>query len=278
MTGSDFDGAVAIVTGAGSAPGIGNGRATAVLLARAGARVTLVDAVPERLAETRAMIEDEAGECLTVPADVTDPAACAAAVKSTVDRWGRLDVLVNNVGVLGPPGTVEDVDLDGWDRCLRVNVTSMVLMSRYAIPAMRAGGGGSIVNLSSVAGLAGGLPMVGYATSKGAILSLTRTMACQHGPDGIRVNAVAPGFVHTPMVSAPGMTDEARAGRAAAAPLGTEGTGWDVAAAVLYLAGPSSRWVTGVTLPVDAGLTADGVGIARPYSPRAASTAGNTAR
>jgi NAD(P)-dependent dehydrogenase (short-subunit alcohol dehydrogenase family) len=263
----ELTGKVAVVTGAGSAPGIGNGRAAAVLLARHGARVALVDVVPERLAETAAMIE---GESLCLPADVTSPEACAEAVRSTVDRWGRLDVLVNNVGILGPPGTVVDLDLDAWDRCQRVNVTSMVLMSRYAIPEVRLAGGGSIVNLSSVAGIAGGLTMLAYATSKGAILSLTRTMAAQHGPEGIRVNAVAPGFVYTPMVSAPGMTDEKREQRRVAAPLGTEGTGWDVAEAVVFLAGPASRWITGVTLPVDAGLTADGVGLSRPYDSRPA--------
>lgn len=255
-------GKVAIVTGAGSrASGIGNGRAAAVLLADAGARVALVDSVAENMDETRKLIEDRGGECVVIAADVSEPADCASTVRSVVDRWGRLDVLVNNVGIAGPSGTVVDVDLEAWDQCLRINVTSMMLMSRFAIPPMREAGRGSIVNMASIAGIAGGVPLTAYSTTKGAVISLTKTMAFQHGPEGIRVNAVAPGFVYTPMVYAQGLSEHDRERRKLAAPLQVEGSGWDVGQAVLFLASAQSRWITGVTLPVDAGLLADGLGM-----------------
>ncbi|MDF2707630.1 MAG: oxidoreductase [Nonomuraea muscovyensis] len=252
----ELDGKVAIVTGGGSlAAGIGNGRAAAVRLAESGARVVIVDVADRNMAETQELIAERGGECLCVRGDVSLPDDCAAIVRRAVETWGRVDVLVNNVGVAGPPGTAVDVDLDAWDACLRVNVTSMMLMSRFAIPRMRAVGGGSIVNLSSAAGLVGGHPSLAYSTAKGAIVNLTRSMAAAHGPDGIRVNAVAPGYMYTPNVYAQGLSEDDRERRRLAAPLRTEGTGWDVGEAVLFLAGGRSRWITGVVLPVDAGLT-----------------------
>jgi len=251
-------GRVAIVTGAGSrAPGgIGNGRATSVVLARAGARVALLDTVREWADETLEMVEREGGAAFVLETDVTDPEACRAAVAETVRRWSRVDVLVNNVGIGGPPGTAVDVDLDEWDRAMRVNVTSMVLMARCVIPEMRAAGGGAIVNLGSVAGLTGGHPNLLYPTSKGAVVQMTRAMAAHHGREGIRVNCVCPGMVYTPMVYARGMSEETRNRRRRRSLLQTEGTGWDVANAVLYLASDEARWVTGMVLTVDAGATA----------------------
>ena len=251
-------GRVAIVTGAGSrvSGGIGNGRASSVLLAREGARVGLVDSVPEWAEETARTISDEGGECLVVAADVADPAGCRDAVGRVVEWWGRLDILVNNVGVAGPEGTAVEVDPEAWDRAMRVNVASVMLMSKYAIPEMRRSGGGAIVNLGSVAGLSGGHRNLLYATSKGAVVQMTRAMAAHHGPEGIRVNCVAPGMVYTPMVYAAGMSPELREARRRRSLLGTEGTAWDVAAAVLYLVSDEARWVTGVVLPVDAGATA----------------------
>jgi NAD(P)-dependent dehydrogenase (short-subunit alcohol dehydrogenase family) len=250
-------GKVAIVTGAGSrADGIGNGRAAAVLLAREGASVALLDEVAEWAAATGDLIAAEGGTSMVVPCDVTDEPAAAAAVRRIVDEWGRLDVLVNNVGIGGPPGTAVEVDVAEWERAMRVNVTSMVIMAKHAIPAMIRGGGGAIVNLSSVAGLTGGHPNLLYPTSKGAIVNLTRAMAAHHGRDGIRVNAIAPGMVYTPMVYTRGMTAEMREARRMRSLLQTEGTGWDVGQAVLFLASDEARWITGVTLPVDAGATA----------------------
>ncbi len=248
----------AIVTGAGSrADGIGNGRATAILLARHGAKVTLVDQNPEWVARTQAMIDEEGGTSLTVLADVTQPEDCSRIVRETVRSWGRLDILVNNVGISGPPGTAVEVDLAAWDQALRVNVTSMMLMAKYAIPEMiRGGRGGAIVNLASYAGLFGGHPNLLYPTSKGAVVNMTRAMAAHHAGDGIRVNAVAPGMVYTPMVYAGGMSEDVRSARRDRSLLKVEGTGWDVGNGVLYLVNDEARWVTGIVLPVDAGASA----------------------
>ncbi|SSW65775.1 SDR family NAD(P)-dependent oxidoreductase [Achromobacter agilis] len=255
--GRSLEGRVAIVTGAGSrADGIGNGRAAAILLARDGARVALIDAVEEWAEVTRRMIEDEGGEALILPCDVSVDAQCAQAVREVRQRWGRLDILVNNVGVGGPAGNAVDLDLEEWDRALRINVTSMVLMARHCIPAMREQGRGAIVNVASVAGLMGGHPSLLYPTSKGAVVNMTRAMAAHHGEEGIRVNCVAPGMVHTPMVYARGMSDEKREIRRKRSLLRTEGNGWDVGHAIRYLASDEARWMTGVVLPVDAGTTA----------------------
>jgi NAD(P)-dependent dehydrogenase (short-subunit alcohol dehydrogenase family) len=250
-------GKVAIVTGAGSrADGIGNGRATAILLARHGARVTLVDQNPAWVERTAAMIAEEGGEGLTVLADVTVPADCAGIVRRTTEAWGRLDILVNNVGVSGPPGTAVEVDPEAWAEGLKANVTSMMLMAKYAIPAMIAGGGGAIVNIASYAGLFGGHPHLLYPTSKGAVVNMSRAMAAHHAADNIRVNALAPGMVYTPMVYAGGMSESVREARRDRSLLKTEGTGWDVGNGVLYLVSDEARWVTGIVLPVDAGASA----------------------
>lgn len=258
-------GRVAIVTGAGSrAEGLGNGRAAAILLARHGARVALIDAVPEWAAQTGRMIEDEGGTAMVLHADVTMPAACEEAVCSTVAAWERVDILVNNVGIGGPPGTAVEVDLEAWDYAMRVNVTSMMLMAKYAIPEMRTLGAGSIINIASVAGVVGGHPHLLYPTSKGAVVNMTRAMAAQHGAEGIRVNCIAPGMVYTPMVYAGGMTPEMRETRRMRSLLQTEGSGWDVGNAVLYLASDESRWVTGIVLPVDAGATAGAGRLPKP--------------
>ena len=258
---------VAIVTGAGSrADGIGNGRATAILLAREGARVALIDAMPEWAEQTRLMIEAEGGQSMVVPCDVTDPAACEAAVAATVNAWGRLDILVNNVGIGGPPGNAVEVDLAAWNHGLLVNVTSMMLMAKFAIPEMRKQGAGAIVNVASVAGLLGGHPSLLYPTSKGAVVNMTRAMAAHHGHEGIRVNCMAPGMVYTPMVYSRGMTPEMRDARRRRSLLQVEGSGWDVGYGVLYLVSDESRWVTGIVLPVDAGATAGSGRVAVPPS------------
>jgi NAD(P)-dependent dehydrogenase (short-subunit alcohol dehydrogenase family) len=173
-----------------------------------------------------------------------------------MERYGRLDVLVNNVGIAGPPGTAVEVDVDAWSRGLLVNVTSMMLMAKHAIPAMLRNKRGAIVNIASVAGLLGGHPNLLYATSKGAVVQMTRAMAVQHGKDGIRVNCVCPGMVYTPMVYAGGMSDALREARRKRSILQTEGSGWDTGAAVVYLASDRARWITGAILPVDAGATA----------------------
>ncbi|MCB1541050.1 MAG: SDR family oxidoreductase [Rhodoblastus sp.] len=248
---------VAIVTGAGSrADGIGNGRAASILLARNGARVVLVDTNSEWADRTREMIAAEDGEALVVTGDVTSPEDCARIVQTGVERWGRLDILVNNVGIGGPAGTAVEVDLEGWNKGLSVNVTSMMLMSKFSIPEMIRTGGGSIINISSVAGIRGGIANLLYPTSKGAVVNMTRAMAYHHGRDNVRVNCICPGMVYTPMVYAAGMSEDMRESRRMRSALQTEGTGWDVAGGVLYLASDDARWVTGVVLPIDAGATA----------------------
>jgi NAD(P)-dependent dehydrogenase (short-subunit alcohol dehydrogenase family) len=266
MTGNEnpysLAGRVAIVTGAGSrASGIGNGRASAILLARNGAKVALIDTISEWAQETRRMIDAEGGESMVVPCDVTSNADCESAVRTAVGEWGRVDILVNNVGIGGPAGNAIDVDLDAWDQAMRVNVTSMMLMARHSIPEMRKLGKGAVVNIASVAGLIGGHPHLLYPTSKGAVVNMTRAMATHHGHEGIRVNCIAPGMVYTPMVYTRGMTEEKREARRNRSLLKTEGAGWDVGHAVHYLVSDAARWVTGVVFPVDAGTTAgrDGV-------------------
>ncbi len=259
-----LEGKVAIVTGAGSrADGIGNGRAASILMARNGAKVALVDANRANAEATARMIGND-GESFVVEADVTDQATCQRIVADTVKRWGKLDILVNNVGIDGPRGNAVDIDMDGWDRAMAINVKSMVMMAKYAIPEMKKAGGGAIVNLASVAGLRGGNPNIFYTTSKGAIVQMTRAMAAHHGRDGIRVNCIAPGMVYTPMVYAAGMTPEVRDARRRRSLLQTEGTGWDIGNGVLYLVSDEARWVTGVILPVDAGATAGGGAMPEP--------------
>lgn len=263
----DLQGKVAIITGAGSrAEGIGNGRAAAILLAEAGVRVVLVDANRGWAERTRDMIEAEGGEAAVVLADVTDPVQCAAIVQRAKEAFGRLDILVNNVGVNGAKGTAVEVDLAEWTQGLLVNVTSMMLMAKFAVPAMAAGGGGAIVNIASVAGLRGGTPDLLYPTSKGAVVNMTRAMAVHHAPQNIRVNCVCPGMLYTPMMYAGGMTPDVRQARRARSLLKTEGTGWDCGAAVLFLASGHARWMTGVILPVDAGTTATTTLDGSPYA------------
>ncbi|KAJ7659505.1 hypothetical protein B0H17DRAFT_1163173 [Mycena rosella] len=253
-----FDGDIAIVTGAGSrlAGEIGNGRATAILLARQGAKVALLDYNVEWAQETKRMIDEEGGVSEVIQCDVTQEAACERAVKKTVELFGAVHILINIVGVGGPHGNVTEVDLEAWDRDFRTNVTSMVMMSRFSIPEMKKCGRGAIVNMSSVSGLIGGNPGVLYPVSKGAVIQLTRAMAAHHGPDNIRVNCVAPGMVYTPMVRGRGMTPELRQRRIEQNLLRQEGTGWDVGYAILFLASREARWITGVIFPVDGGTTA----------------------
>ena len=247
-------GKVAIVSGGGAAgDGIGNGRAAAILLARAGAHVLVVDrdlALAERTVE---MIAAEGGSAVAAAYDVTESAQCAAMVADAVGRWGRLDCLDNNVGI-GSKGSVVDESEESWARVMRVNVDTMFLTCKHAIPAMVRNGGGAIVNISSISALRP-RGLTAYSVSKGAVIALTQAMAVDHGPEGIRVNCVFPGPVYTPMVYAKGMTDQARDTRRRASVLGREGTGWDIGAAVRFLLSEQARYITGQVLGVDGGAT-----------------------
>ena len=247
---------VAIVTGGGAAgDGIGNGRAACILLARAGARVMVVDRDLTLAERTVAMIAAEGGTAAAVAYDVTQSAQCAAMVEDAVARWGRLDCLDNNVGI-GSRASVVDETEETWARVMQVNVDSMFLTCKHAIPAMvRTAGGGSIVTISSISALRP-RGLTAYSVSKGAVIALTKAMAVDHGPQGIRVNCVYPGPVYTPMVYGRGMTDAARETRRKASVLGREGTGWDIGAAVRFLLSEQARYITGQILGVDGGLSA----------------------
>jgi NAD(P)-dependent dehydrogenase (short-subunit alcohol dehydrogenase family) len=251
---SGLSGKVAIVTGGGAAgDGIGNGRATAILLGTAGTRVVVVDRDGGLAKRTVEMVAEAGGQALAFEADVTRAADCAAMVRAAVERFGRLDFLDNNVGI-GSRGSVVDLDEDEWRRVMQVNVETMFLAAKHAIPAMRRAGGGAIVNVSSISALRP-RGLTAYTVSKGAVIALTRAMAVDHGREGIRVNCVAPGPVYTPMVYAGGMTDAARERRRTASALQREGTGWDIGHAVRFLLSDHAKYITGQVLVVDGGTT-----------------------
>ncbi len=248
-------GKVAIVAGGGAAgDGIGNGRAAAILLARAGTRVLVVDRDQALAERTVAMISAEGGTAAAHQADLTDPGQARDMVTAALDRFGRLDFLDNNIGI-GSRGSVVEETPESWRRVMQVNLEPMFLAAKYAIPAMvKTAGRGAIVNISSISALRPrGLTV--YSASKGAVIALTRAMAVDHARDGIRVNCVAPGPVYTPMVYARGMSEAAREQRRRASALGIEGTGWDIGHAVRFLLSDHARYITGQTLVVDGGVT-----------------------
>jgi len=196
------------------------------------------------------MISDEGGLASAFSGDVTDLTDCQKMVAAAVERYGRLDILHNNVGI-DHTGTVVSSSLDDWDRVMNINLRSMVLTSRCAIPEMRKQGGGSITNISSVAALRP-RGMDAYSTSKAAVIGLTQAMASSHAAEHIRVNCIIPGMVYTPMV-AEGMTAQTREARWKSTPLQSEGSAWDIGWAAVFLNSDEARWITGVALPVDGG-------------------------
>ncbi|GHF80768.1 hypothetical protein FHX82_003264 [Amycolatopsis bartoniae] len=261
MTGR-LEGKVAVITGAGSVgPGWGNGRAAAVLFAREGAKVFAVDLDPDALAETVRLIEKGIVDIHTC--DVTDNAAVGQMVAACVDTFGRVDVLVNNVGGSRPGGPVELSEQD-WHAQLDYNLTSVYLTCKHVIPVMKANGGGAIVNTASTSGTRfTGSPQVGYAAAKAGVIQFSKVTAVQHAADGIRVNTVVPGQLHTPLVEARlagqragGDVETLLAQRKARIPLGFMGDGRDTAYAALYLASDEARFVTGTEIVVDGGMTA----------------------
>ncbi len=244
----------AIVTGAGARDdGIGNGRAAAILLARRGINVICVDRDLNLAARTVEMIRDEGLEASAIEADVTLPGDCEKVAAFAVSTYGGIDYLDNNVGI-GSNLTVVDEDPARWAKVMDVNVSSMFLMAKYAIPEMAKRGGGAIVNISSISAFRP-RGLTAYTTSKGAVIALTKAMAVDHAADGIRVNCIAPGPVLTPMVQHPKFTEKDRQRRIAASPLGVEGTGWDIGEAVAFLLSDQARYITGQTLVVDGGVS-----------------------
>lgn len=253
-TGAWLDGDVAIVSGAGTygGSGIGNGAATAILFAEQGATVALVDKEVDWADDTKERIEEAGGEAISLRADVTDPADCRDAVDRTVKEFGSVDILHNNVGG-GPMENVVDADDAAWRQSIDLNLMSVVNMSRYAIPHMIDGGGGSIVNVSSVSAMRPGLNFTPYTTTNSAVMGLTRAMAIDHARDNVRVNCVMPGPIWTPKVAS-SRSEAERRRRRESVPVPREGEPWDVGWAATYLASDMAGWVTGVTLPVDGGV------------------------
>lgn len=259
-----LQGKAAIVVGAGQTPGdtIGNGRATAILFAREGARVLLVDRRIDSARETEEMIRREGGEASAIEADVTAEDDCAAIAAASVERYGRIDILHNNVGIgTGDKGATR-LELETWERILDVNLTAMFLTIKHALPTMRDQGSGSIINISSLASIAT-TGMLAYKVSKAGVNALTQQIAMANARFGIRCNAILPGLMNTPMaiegfVAATGApkADVIR-GRDSMVPLRNKmGTAWDVANAAVFLASDEANFITGVLLPVDGGQSA----------------------
>jgi NAD(P)-dependent dehydrogenase (short-subunit alcohol dehydrogenase family) len=250
---------IALVIGAGSSgPGWGNGKATAALFAREGACVIAVDLNRDAVEDTRAVILAEGGRCEALVADATSSRDVEHAIGATLEQFGRIDVLHNNVGgpVMGDPigASVED-----WQRALDLNLTTAFLVCKHALPAMQRQGGGAIVNVSSLASIQiNSYPYFGYLTAKAGLNHFTRALAVHFARDGIRANAVLPGVMDTPLIyreiaDQHADTEEMLRKRHAASPMGHMGDAWDVAYASLFLASDEAKYITGVCLPIDGG-------------------------
>jgi NAD(P)-dependent dehydrogenase (short-subunit alcohol dehydrogenase family) len=257
---TDLHDRVAVVVGAGQTPGlnIGNGRATALVLARAGARVVAADRDLASAEETVKIIESEGGEAVAAHVDITSEEQIAAMVGETVDRWGRIDVLHNNVGVATQDAAVTEIGAEALSRLISINLVGMVLTCKHVVPVMRRQGSGAITNVASVAVIID-YPHVGYKVSKAGVVSLTEHLAIRHADAGIRANAILPGLMETPMaveyfVGQGISREEILADRARRTPLkGRPGSAWDVANAALFLASDAAAFVTGTSLVVDGG-------------------------
>ncbi|MCJ7795569.1 MAG: SDR family oxidoreductase [Thermoleophilia bacterium] len=261
-----LEGKVAIIVGAGSSPGetMGNGRATAIVFAREGAAVLLVDRDGDSAEETKRLIEAEQGVSSVCVADVVRAEDCRRMAEQCVETYGRIDILHNNVGIgtLGGPVELSEAE---WDRVVDTNLKAIFLTCKYVLPHLERQKGGAIVNISSMAAVRfAPYPMLSYSASKAGVNALTRSIAMQYAARGIRVNAIMPGLIRTPMaiegiVSALGIDkqDLIRM-RDAAVPMQHMGEAWDVAYAALFLASDEAKYVTGVVLPVDGGLSCKG--------------------
>lgn len=264
MKGSRLQGKVAVVTGAGSVgPGWGNGRAIAVLFAREGARVVVVDRDEAAAAETIRLIAEEGGDCMAARADVTDLASVQSMVEATLGRFGRLDILANNVGASVTGGPVE-MTVEEFRAQIDLNLTSAFITAKVALPVMERQRAGAIVNIGSIGGLRHlGHDHVGYSASKAGLVQFTRQIAVRYGPVGIRCNTVIPGMIDTPLLEVRVSKQKGRADLASLreqartrVPLGRRGDAWDVAHAALFLACEESRYISGTEILVDGGLMA----------------------
>jgi NAD(P)-dependent dehydrogenase (short-subunit alcohol dehydrogenase family) len=247
-----LEGKIGIVTGAGS----GIGRACAIALAREGAHVMLVGRRPNRLEE----VVDEIGKhAIALSADVSKSSDVDRIIERAAHHFGEINFLVNNAGILHV-GNAEQITEDQWDHTFQVNVRSVWLLSRAVLPHFRKVGGGSIINIASTLGLVGARNRAAYASSKGAVVQLTKSMAIDHGHEGIRVNAICPSFVESELTAAvlkeASDPDASRRDRTAAHPIGRLGQPEDVAGLTVLLASEESSWITGAVLPVDGGYLA----------------------
>jgi NAD(P)-dependent dehydrogenase (short-subunit alcohol dehydrogenase family) len=254
-----LNGKVAIVSGAGGPIGQGleegvtNGRATAILLARVGAKVCVVGRTAELAQHTVDIIKKEGGEAFAHVADVTKEAECRQAVEATMDRYGRLDCLDNNVG-RSAPGDVTQMSVEEWRSMFALNVDSMMMMCKYAIPAMvKSGDGGAICNIGSLRSIRPQKSTV-YSVTKGAVIALTSTLAADHGAQGIRANCIILGPVFTPNINR-NLTPERRALRTAASLIKREGTGWDTGQLARFLLSDQSKFMTGQSIVLDGGAS-----------------------
>ena len=261
----DLTGKVAIVTGAGSVgPGWGNGKATSVLLARQGAAVFAIDNQPDAVKETLGLIKAERGNAHAHVCDMTSAAEVSAAVEACIAAFGRLDILVNNVGGSFPGGP-EAMTEEDWERQIDLNLRTVFLGCKFALPHLRRVPTSAIVNLSSIAALrmSADRPHVAYSASKQGVIALSKSIAIEHAKAGVRCNTVVPGLMHTPLVESRlvrqlGASDAATliAKRNAQVPKGKMGTAWDVAHAVLFLVSDEAHYITGTELIVDGGISA----------------------
>ncbi len=268
--GDRLKGKVAIVTGAGSiGPGIGNGKATAIVFAREGAKVMVVDFNPSAAEETAGIIRQEGGDCFPFKADVSRAGDCRDMIETCVQKYGRIDILHNNVGIGGYGGPVETPE-EQWDKIMNVNLKSMFLTCKYALPYMEKQGSGVIINIASINAISVTAPAVAYSTSKAGVIAFTREVGFQYAHKGIRCNCILPGLIKTPMVAHVGKPaygdnlDKMWEKRDAMSPTGKQGEPWDIAYAALYLACDESKYVNGTTLIVDGSLTGTTWGTVRP--------------
>lgn len=249
-----LEGRIAIVTGAGSIrEGVGNGKAVAVRFAEEGASVFAIDINAAALAETAELIRAEGGRVATGVGDVSSRAECQRLVDECRRAFGPATVLHNNVGI-GVPGEVTDIAEDAWKRAFAVNVDSMLFMCQAAVPGMIESGGGAIVNVSTVASIRA-FPGVAYGTTKGAVNSLTITLAGRLARNNIRVNAILPGYIDTPLVAPVWQNESVREANLRQVPLRRFGTAWEIASVAAFLASDEASYVTGALIPVDGGLT-----------------------